>query len=340
MIRQALLATTFLLVVSLGPAVAQKAEVDFSNTEQADHSATDGLLYYDKNYYPDFPELSGDGGGLTVYTNGQWGAVLSTENTPYMQAKFRGLQAQRRLFLHNKKRFGGEYPTDNGNTANAFLLGGAGEETFQLFRQNSGDKSTFCGGNSYNDCYIFLQTDHNGNNPDGAVLFGGVGKDDVFEPHLMIDGGGKIGVGTTHPHERLSVAGNVLTEEVIVKPQDQWADFVFENGYNLPTLEEVSSFIGRKNHLPGVPSAESVRKNGLHLGEMDATLLQKVEELTLYAIEQKQRADSLSTRTDTLRQEVRQLQTQLRSERRARREAFEALRQDVRQLKQQNGPER
>jgi len=120
---------------------------------------------------------------------------------------------------------------------------------------------------------------------------------------------GKVGVGTGSPSEKLSVAGNVLAEEIIVRPQDQWADFVFENGYNLPTLKEVSRFIEKKGHLPSVPSAESVKKNGLRLGEMDATLLQKVEELTLYAIKQKKRADSLASQTDALSKTVQRLRS-------------------------------
>lgn len=106
---------------------------------------------------------------------------------------------------------------------------------------------------------------------------------------------GKVGLGTL-PSEKLSVAGQVLTEGVIVKPQDEWSDYVFETDYDLPTLEEVSTFIEDEGHLPDVPSKESVKENGLRLGDMDATLLQKVEELTLYAIEQEERADSLEAR--------------------------------------------
>lgn len=96
---------------------------------------------------------------------------------------------------------------------------------------------------------------------------------------------GNVGIGTRSPSQKLSVTGTVLAEEVIVKPQSDWADVVFEDGYDLPTLGAVSSFIDENGHLPDVPSAETIRREGLRLGKMDATLLQKGEELTLYAIE-------------------------------------------------------
>jgi septal ring factor EnvC (AmiA/AmiB activator) len=119
----------------------------------------------------------------------------------------------------------------------------------------------------------------------------------------------------------LSVAGNVLAEEVIVKPQSEWADHVFEPDYDLPTLEDVSSFIKEEGHLPNIPSAEAVEQNGLRLGEMDATLLQKVEELTLYAIEQKERADSL---TALVQEQQRELEEQ--------RKALDRVRDRLRRL--------
>jgi hypothetical protein len=119
----------------------------------------------------------------------------------------------------------------------------------------------------------------------------------------------KVGIGTGDPEERLSVNGNVLAKEVIVKPS-RLPDYVFEDSYDLPTLGEVSAFIETEGHLPDVPSAESVEQDGLRLGEMDATLLQKVEELTLYAIEQKERADSLKEQLSAQQRRTRRLEDQ------------------------------
>jgi hypothetical protein len=181
------------------------------------------------------------------------------------------------------------------------------------------------------------------NNEQGSddIRFQSAGRD-----LTIIEGGsGDVGIGTTSPNKKLSVAGNVLAEGVVVKPQSGWADYVFRENYDLPTLEEVSSFIGRKNHLPGVPSAESVRKNGLHLGEMDATLLRKVEELTLYAIEQKKRADSLAVRLDSqvakmskaigrLREETHSLRRRLNAEQRTREEEINTLQIQIAKLRE------
>jgi hypothetical protein len=128
---------------------------------------------------------------------------------------------------------------------------------------------------------------------------------------LVTEQNGKVGIGTSSPSEALTVRGNVLASEVIVEPESKIPDYVFEEGYDLPSLEEVSHFIDRKGHLPAVPSAESVEQNGLRLGEMDATLLRKVEELTLYAIEQKQRADSLAPQVQHLRNQDEVQRTRL-----------------------------
>ncbi|WP_430409155.1 hypothetical protein [Kordia sp.] len=72
-----------------------------------------------------------------------------------------------------------------------------------------------------------------------------------------------------------------------------WADYVFAKNYKLKPLEEVESFINENGHLPNVPSAEEVESDGLNLGEMDAKLLEKIEELTLYVIELKKEINEL-----------------------------------------------
>lgn len=84
-----------------------------------------------------------------------------------------------------------------------------------------------------------------------------------------------------------------MAEEIVVKLQANWPDYVFEKDYMLPTLEELQLFIAEHNHLPGVPSAAEVKENGVHVGEMNAILLQKIEELTLHMIELKRELDAL-----------------------------------------------
>jgi len=97
---------------------------------------------------------------------------------------------------------------------------------------------------------------------------------------------GNVGVGVLNPTNKLDVNGTIHSKEVRVD-MNGWSDFVFKKEYNLPTLEEVEKHIAEKGHLQNIPSEEEVLKNGINLGEMNAKLLQKIEEMTLYMIEMK-----------------------------------------------------
>lgn len=101
---------------------------------------------------------------------------------------------------------------------------------------------------------------------------------------LFLSNNGNLGIGISNPQNKLDVNGTVHAKEVKVD-MNGWADFVFKKEYQLPTLEQVEQHILEKGHLPNIPSAEEVGRNGINLGEMDAKLLQKIEELTLYTIE-------------------------------------------------------
>jgi hypothetical protein len=96
---------------------------------------------------------------------------------------------------------------------------------------------------------------------------------------------GKLGIGTENPTHALEVKGIIRAVEV--KIESSWADFVFNDDYHLKPLSEVNRFIKENKHLPEIPSATEVRENeGVNLGEMQVKLLQKIEELTLYLIQQ------------------------------------------------------
>jgi hypothetical protein len=95
---------------------------------------------------------------------------------------------------------------------------------------------------------------------------------------------------------KLTVNGKVRAHAV--KVYTDWADFVFNDNYYLPSLKEVEKYIIANGHLKDVPSASEVEKNGIELGEMNKILLQKIEELTLYAIELKKEIDSLKSKMD------------------------------------------
>ncbi len=109
---------------------------------------------------------------------------------------------------------------------------------------------------------------------------------------------GNMGIGTASPTERLlSVNGNIVTKKVRVT-QTGWPDYVFEEKYPLLPLPELSQFIQSNKHLPEIPTEKEVNENGLDLGDMNALLLKKVEELTLYVIDLQKQVDALKKQTD------------------------------------------
>jgi hypothetical protein len=119
---------------------------------------------------------------------------------------------------------------------------------------------------------------------------------------MVIYKNGKVRIGdvptaTTYDY-KLYVEKGILTErlKVALKTTGDWSDYVFADDYDLKSLDEVESFINANKHLPGVPSAQEVVNTGIDVAEMDATLLKKVEELTLYIIEQNKRIQSLEAK--------------------------------------------
>lgn len=123
----------------------------------------------------------------------------------------------------------------------------------------------------------------------------GIGGESNTRNHLLfLHDNGNIGIGTnavTHDF-KLSVAGKIRAHEVQVYVNG-WADFVFEEDYSVMTIKNVEEFIEKNKHLPGVPSAEEVKESGINMAEMDATLLMKIEELTLYIIDLQKQINAL-----------------------------------------------
>jgi hypothetical protein len=105
---------------------------------------------------------------------------------------------------------------------------------------------------------------------------------------------GNVGIGTGAPTAKLSVDGTVLAKEVIVSTlAAYWPDYVFADNYQLRDLASLEAYIKQNKHLPGIPAASAMGEQGISLGEMQKKQMEKIEELTLYVIEQNKRIESL-----------------------------------------------
>ena len=94
----------------------------------------------------------------------------------------------------------------------------------------------------------------------------------------------------------LAIKGKMICEEVQVKLSADWPDYVFARDYKLKPLSEVEFYVNKYKHLPEIPSAAEVEKDGFAVGEMNEKLLKKVEELTLYLIDQDKKIKELELR--------------------------------------------
>ena len=103
---------------------------------------------------------------------------------------------------------------------------------------------------------------------------------------------GYVGIGTTNPQYKLDVNGTLRANEIIVSIPSG-ADYVFDSNYTLRPLSEVRKYITAHHHLPEIPSAEEMKANGVSMNELQIRLLQKIEELTLYILQQEERINQL-----------------------------------------------
>ena len=120
-----------------------------------------------------------------------------------------------------------------------------------------------------------------------------------FGNTMVISNSGNVGIGTEIPTSKLTVAGDIHSRKVKVTIS-AGADFVFEDDYDLKKLDDLQKFIQQHKHLPEIPSAKEMVSNGVELGEMNIKLLQKIEELTLYILEQNRKIEKLELRLSNI----------------------------------------
>jgi uncharacterized coiled-coil protein SlyX len=176
-------------------------------------------------------------------------------------------------------------------------------------RSGTGDYETLGG-------FVEFNTPATTNTTKAALSFGMLNTE-----FMRINTDGKIRIANssadlaTPAGYRLFVQDGILTEKVKValRTTADWADYVFAPDYKLMPLEEVEQFTKENKHLPNVPSAEEMVKNGLNVAEMDAKLLEKIEELTLYAIDQDKKIDTLESTVKRQLDEMEELKAQVKA---------------------------
>ncbi|MBW4890124.1 hypothetical protein KXQ82_10375 [Mucilaginibacter sp. HMF5004] len=150
----------------------------------------------------------------------------------------------------------------------------------------------------------------------GAPLFWGTSSamdgTGTFTPTMALSPNGNLGIGTTDDSNwqlanssyKLAVGGSVIATAVTVKLRSAWPDYVFQPKYILKPLSEIKTYIDQNHHLPGMPSAEKIEKDGLDLGEMNKLLTKKVEELTLYLIEKDKEVKEQNAVINEMKQQI------------------------------------
>lgn len=160
-----------------------------------------------------------------------------------------------------------------------------------------GSNTSIFGDTGYNSNFIvqgesnfIFRTDRNNDESLSYTAF-----QDYTDGFIMkVQSNGRVGIMTDNPQTELAVNGTILAKQIIVSTASgYWPDYVFSKDYKLKPLSEVESFIDQNGHLPNIPSASEIEESGQSLAELQRKQMEKIEELTLYLIQQEKEINQL-----------------------------------------------
>ncbi len=189
------------------------------------------------------------------------------------------------FFNHKSKNLG----IDNSNPKVGISFPASFGKKISLYPGGSGDVGMGVYGNEFR-----LHSDYSG----ADITFGYDQYATGFVERMRVKGNGSVCIGTTSPAAGylLSVGGKIISEEVRVQLEASWPDYVFAHDYKLPQLSHVKEFIAQNKHLPDIPPASVIEKNGLDVGDMQKRMMEKIEQLTLYVIDLQEQITDLKAK--------------------------------------------